>query len=85
MEAGLALGLLVIGLVAGVASGMFGIGGGVIIVPALTLFLAFEPLNAIATSLAALLLPVGILAVIAYGKLHMTIQYLNHQERACQI
>ncbi|MGQ9888609.1 MAG: sulfite exporter TauE/SafE family protein [Aggregatilineales bacterium] len=66
MDARQAVGLLAIGLAAGVASGMFGIGGGVIIVPALTLFLAFEPLNAIATSLAALLLPVGILAVTAY-------------------
>ncbi len=66
METGQAVALLVIGLVAGLASGLFGIGGGVIIVPALTIFLAFEPLNAIATSLAALLLPVGILAVIAY-------------------
>lgn len=66
MNAGQAVGLIVIGLVAGVASGMFGIGGGVIIVPALTLFMAFEPLHAIATSLAALLLPVGILAVTAY-------------------
>jgi len=68
MEAGQAVGLLIIGLVAGVASGLFGIGGGVIIVPALTLFLAFEPLNAIATSLAALLLPVGILAVMMYHR-----------------
>lgn len=66
MDAGQAVGLVVIGLLAGVASGMFGIGGGVIIVPALTIFLAFEPLKAIATSLAALLLPVGILAVATY-------------------
>ncbi|NDJ86526.1 MAG: sulfite exporter TauE/SafE family protein [Chloroflexi bacterium] len=60
------LGLLVVGLIAGVASGMFGIGGGVIIVPALTVFLGFETVEAISTSLAALLLPVGIFAVIAY-------------------
>ncbi len=58
--------LLVLGLGAGVFSGMFGIGGGVIIVPVLIVFLGFGPVEAVATSLAALLLPVGILAVIAY-------------------
>ncbi|MFW5748172.1 MAG: sulfite exporter TauE/SafE family protein [Chloroflexota bacterium] len=59
-------GLLVIGSLAGVLSGMFGIGGGVIIVPALILFLGFTEIEAISTSLGALLLPVGIFAVIAY-------------------
>lgn len=58
--------LLVIGLFAGVLSGMFGIGGGVIIVPALVVFIGFETVEAISTSLAALLLPVGFFAVIAY-------------------
>ncbi len=62
------LGILIIGLVAGVMSGMFGIGGGVIIVPALAIFIGFETLEAISTSLAALLLPVGIFAVIAYHR-----------------
>ncbi|NJL56849.1 sulfite exporter TauE/SafE family protein [bacterium] len=60
--------LLVVGLIAGVLSGMFGIGGGVIIVPALTLFLGFEIIEATSTSLAALLLPVGIFAVIQYRR-----------------
>lgn len=60
--------LLAVGLVAGVLSGMFGIGGGVIIVPALTIFLGFEIVEATSTSLAALLLPVGIFAVIAYHR-----------------
>lgn len=60
--------LVVVGVVAGVMSGMFGIGGGVIIVPALVAFLGFTPLDAIATSLAALLLPVGLLAVAAYWR-----------------
>ncbi len=59
-------GLLTIGLFAGVLSGMFGIGGGVIIVPTLAVFMAFETVEAISTSLAALLLPVGVFAVIAY-------------------
>lgn len=58
--------LIVIGLVAGVLSGMFGIGGGVVIVPALTVFLSFSITQATSTSLAALLLPVAIFAVIAY-------------------
>ncbi|TVR21728.1 MAG: sulfite exporter TauE/SafE family protein [Anaerolineaceae bacterium] len=59
-------GLLVIGGVAGVLSGLFGIGGGVVIVPALVIFLGFTEIEAISTSLGALLLPVGALAVIAY-------------------
>ncbi|MBZ0280868.1 MAG: sulfite exporter TauE/SafE family protein [Anaerolineae bacterium] len=66
------LALIIVGLVAGVAAGMFGIGGGVIIVPALTLLLSFELKKAVGTSLAALLLPVSIFAVVAYyraGKL----------------
>ncbi len=58
--------LILIGTVAGFASGMFGIGGGVIIVPALTVLVGFELLQATGTSLAAQLLPVGIFAVLAY-------------------
>jgi uncharacterized protein len=60
------VGHLAIGLIAGVASGIFGIGGGVIIVPALIIFLGFTEIEAIATSLGALLLPVGIFAVLVY-------------------
>lgn len=60
------IGLLIIGIIAGVLAGMFGIGGGVVIVPALTIFMGFETVEAISTSLAALLLPVGIFAVLAY-------------------
>lgn len=63
---GLTILLLVIGLIAGVMSGMFGIGGGIIIVPMLILFTGFSLTLATGTSLVALLLPVGILAVIAY-------------------
>jgi uncharacterized membrane protein YfcA len=60
--------VLLIGLLAGVASGMFGIGGGVVIVPALLIFLphVFNLIQATGTSLGALLMPVGILAVTAY-------------------
>lgn len=63
-----------IGLIAGVMSGMFGIGGGAIIVPALMLGLNFSQIQANGTSLAALLLPVGIFACISYyraGKLRL--------------
>ncbi|MBZ0289332.1 MAG: sulfite exporter TauE/SafE family protein [Anaerolineae bacterium] len=58
--------LLVLGLGAGVLSGMFGIGGGVIIVPALVALLHFDQKQAVGTSLAALLLPVSLGAVISY-------------------
>jgi len=58
--------LLGIGLVAGVFAGMFGIGGGLIIVPALILFLKVKELEAIGTSLAALIPPAGLLGAIAY-------------------
>ena len=48
--------ILFVGLIAGVFSGMFGIGGGVVIVPALTLLLQFDLKAATGTSLAALLM-----------------------------
>ncbi len=60
------LALIGIGLLAGVMAGMFGIGGGNIIVPFLILFLKYPPKRAIATSLAALLPPVGLPGVIYY-------------------
>jgi uncharacterized membrane protein YfcA len=50
---------LLIGLGAGVLSGLFGIGGGVVVVPALIFIARMQPQNATGTSLAALLLPVG--------------------------
>jgi uncharacterized membrane protein YfcA len=59
---------LAIGLVAGVLSGLFGIGGGVMIVPALLLLTRMEPVAATGTSLAALLLPVGALGAWQYYK-----------------
>jgi uncharacterized membrane protein YfcA len=57
---------LLIGLTAGVLSGLFGIGGGVVIVPALILLAKMQPHMAIGTSLGALLLPVGALGAITY-------------------
>lgn len=58
--------LLCIGLMAGILSGMVGIGGGVVIVPALMYFAHVSQHQAQGTSLAVLLLPVGILAVYNY-------------------
>lgn len=52
---------VLIGLAAGVLSGLFGIGGGVVIVPALIFIAGFRADNATGTSLGALLLPVGLL------------------------
>lgn len=58
--------LISIGFAAGVLSGLIGIGGGIIVVPALIFFLGFTQQEAQGTSLGLLLLPVGILAVINY-------------------
>jgi uncharacterized membrane protein YfcA len=58
--------LLLIGLVAGVAGGMFGIGGGAIMVPAMVLLLSMDQKFATGTSIAAQILPIGILAAIVY-------------------
>ena len=57
-----------IGLAAGVLAGMFGIGGGIVIVPALILLAKFPPHAATGTSLAIFLLPVGLLGAYAYYK-----------------
>jgi len=58
--------LTIIGLAAGILSGMVGVGCGIIVVPALVFFLGFSQHAAQGTSLGLLLLPVGILAVINY-------------------
>jgi uncharacterized membrane protein YfcA len=58
--------LLMIGLFAGMLSGLIGVGGGIIIVPALVFFLGFSQHEAQGTSLGLLLLPIGILAVLNY-------------------
>lgn len=58
--------LILVGLAAGVLSGLVGVGGGIIVVPALVFFLGFTQQQAQGTSLGLLLLPVGILAVMNY-------------------
>ena len=60
--------LLLIGLAAGMLSGLIGVGGGVLIIPGLVYFLGYSQKMAQGTSLGILLLPVGILAVLQYHK-----------------
>ncbi len=60
--------LLAIGVTAGFASGLFGIGGGVLIVPALVYILGFSQHRATGTSLVVLLPPVGLGAVLEYAR-----------------
>lgn len=59
---------IIIGIISGISSGFFGIGGAIILVPALVYFFKFSQHYAQGTALAALLLPVGLLAVIKYYK-----------------
>src|SRR4051812_22747661 len=57
---------VLIGLGAGVTSGMFGVGGGLVIVPALIYWAGFTQHRATGTSLAVLLPPIGLMATIEY-------------------
>lgn len=59
---------LVLGLVGGIASGFLGIGGGIILVPALVFLLGFSQPLAQGTTLAAMVPPIGILAALQYYK-----------------
>jgi len=68
MTPGLILTLILIGLAAGWLSGFVGIGGGVIIVPALVYILGLTQHQAQGTSLLLMLPPIGILAVVNYYK-----------------
>ena len=60
--------LISIGIGAGLVSGMIGIGGGLIMVPALVYALSMNQINAQGTSLVAMLPPIGILAAFNYYK-----------------
>lgn len=60
--------VVIIGVASGLLGGMVGVGGGLIIVPALVYFLGFSQHTAQGTSLGLILLPVGILGVIQYYK-----------------
>ncbi|MHC1708723.1 MAG: TSUP family transporter [Bacteroidales bacterium] len=68
--------LIIIGLAAGFFGGMVGLGGGVIMIPAMVYFLGMTQQAAQGTSLAVMLPPVGILAVMNYYKAgQMDIKY----------
>lgn len=62
------IGIFAAASVCGVASGLFGIGGGVLLVPLLGLLFAFDQHCAQGTSLVALVPPTGLLAFLAYAK-----------------
>jgi len=67
---------LVLGLVAGTLSGMFGIGGGTILIPGLVFLAGLTQHEAQGTTLAIMLLPIGLLAVMKYyqaGHVHFYI------------
>lgn len=68
MDTQMILMLLIVGLAAGMLSGLVGVGGGIIIVPCLVLFLGFSQKMAQGTSLGILLLPIGILGAVQYYK-----------------
>ncbi|MFA5417453.1 MAG: sulfite exporter TauE/SafE family protein [Bacteroidales bacterium] len=60
--------LILIGLVAGILSGLIGIGGAIIIIPALVFILGMDQYSAQGTSLAIMLPPIGLLAAWNYYK-----------------
>jgi uncharacterized protein len=57
---------IILGVVAGTLSGLIGIGGGTIIVPALVMFFGFSQHTAQGTTLALLVPPIGVLAALTY-------------------
>ncbi len=69
--------LVLIGLLAGALSGFVGVGGGIIIVPAMIYFMNMNQMQAQGVSLALLMLPVGILGVMNYYKAgHIQFSYV---------
>lgn len=68
MTTGMFFALILVGVIAGAISGILGIGGGIIMVPAMVYLLGFTQQQSVATSLAIMLPPVSIFAVINYYK-----------------
>ena len=60
--------IILVGVAAGMLSGLVGVGGGIIIVPSLVYFIGFSQKTAQGTSLALIMLPVGIFGVMQYYK-----------------
>jgi uncharacterized membrane protein YfcA len=73
MPRGRLLQLAAIGTLAGLFSGLFGVGGGVVMVPLLVLWLGYGEREATATSLAAIVLIAGVAAATqgVYGNVHL--------------
>ena len=69
MEASVNWMMLLIGLVVGMLSGVVGIGGGILFVPALVWLAGMSQHKAQGTSLGALLLPVGLFAFLEYYRM----------------
>jgi uncharacterized protein len=68
--------LIAIGFIAGVFSGMIGLGGAFIMIPALVLLVGMSQHQAQGTSLAVMLPPIGILAAYNYYKAgHLNLKY----------
>ena len=68
--------LIVIGIITGVMAGMLGIGGAIIMIPALVFFLVISQQTAQGTSLAVMLPPIGIIAAYNYYKAgHVNIKF----------
>jgi uncharacterized protein len=68
MSAGLIIGIIILGVLAGFMSSLVGIGGGLIIVPALVLFFGLNQKEAQGTSLLMLSLPVALIGAYNYYK-----------------
>jgi uncharacterized protein len=60
--------IILVGIAAGILGGLVGVGGGIIIVPALVYFIGFSQKTAQGTSLGLIMLPVGIFGVLQYYK-----------------
>ncbi len=76
MSTSMLLILIIIGIITGIMAGMLGIGGAIIMIPALVFFMGFSQQSAQGTSLAVMLPPVGIIAAYNYFKAgHVNIKF----------
>jgi uncharacterized membrane protein YfcA len=76
MSTSMLLVLILIGIITGVMAGMLGIGGAIIMTPALVFLMGFSQANAQGTSLAVMLPPIGIIAAFNYYKAgHVNIKF----------
>ena len=76
MSTSMVLILIVIGIITGIMAGMLGIGGAIIMIPALVFLLGISQQTAQGTSLAVMLPPIGIIAAYNYYKAgHVDIKF----------